>query len=67
MLALVGLPTLFPQLVEARAYAERMFRVIELSRLSEKEVQLNSLRSPLSLVEAALRCDCKVERDQVYL
>jgi len=33
MLALVGLPTLLPQLIEARAYAERMFRVIELSRL----------------------------------
>jgi hypothetical protein len=37
MLALVGLPTLFPKLVEARAYAERMFRVVELSRLDEDE------------------------------
>ena len=28
MLALAGLPTLFPKLVEARTCAERMFRVI---------------------------------------
>ena len=35
MLALTGLPTLFPKLVEARTYAERMFRVVFLSSLSE--------------------------------
>jgi hypothetical protein len=34
MLVLTGLPTLFPTLVEARAYTERMFRVITLGRLS---------------------------------
>jgi hypothetical protein len=33
MLALTGLPTLFPKLVEARTFAERMFRVIVLDRL----------------------------------
>lgn len=37
MLVLVGLPTLFPKLVEARTYAERMFRVIGLSQLSEPD------------------------------
>ena len=36
MLALVGLPTLFPKLVEARTYAERMFRVVMLDRLNEQ-------------------------------
>lgn len=35
MLALTGLPTLFPKLVEARTFAERMFRVVVLQRLSE--------------------------------
>jgi hypothetical protein len=35
MLVLAGLPTLFPKLVEARTYAERMFRVIFLDRLDE--------------------------------
>lgn len=35
MLALSGLPTLFPKLVETRTYAERMFRVVSLDRLDE--------------------------------
>lgn len=34
MLVLVGLPTLFPKLVEAREFAERMFRVVTLDRLN---------------------------------
>jgi len=34
LLALVGLPTLFPNLVESRTFAERMFRVEFLDRLS---------------------------------
>jgi hypothetical protein len=37
MLLLVGLPTLFPKLVEARTYAERMFRVVFLKQLNENE------------------------------
>ncbi len=37
MLALVGLPMLFPKLVEARTSAERMFHVITLDRLSDKD------------------------------
>jgi hypothetical protein len=36
MLALTGLPTLFPKLVEARTFAERMFRVILLDKLDAK-------------------------------
>ena len=36
MLALTGLPTLFPKLVEARTFAERMFRVIFLDKLDER-------------------------------
>lgn len=36
MLVLVGLPTLFPKLVEARTFAERMFRVVTLERLNER-------------------------------
>lgn len=37
MLVLAGLPTLFPKLVDARTYAERMFRVMTLTRLSDGE------------------------------
>jgi hypothetical protein len=34
MLALTGLPTLFPKLVEARTFSERMFRVVFLDKLN---------------------------------
>ena len=36
MLVLVGLPTLFPKLVDTRTFAERMFRVVMLDRLNEQ-------------------------------
>jgi hypothetical protein len=36
LLVMTGLPTLFPKLVEARTYAERMFKVIFLEKLDEK-------------------------------
>ena len=39
MLALSGLPTLFPKLVDARTYAERMFRVLFLNRLDPPDVR----------------------------
>ena len=39
MLALTGLPTLLPKLVEARTYAERMFHVISLGPLAEDETR----------------------------
>ncbi len=37
MLVLTGLPTLFPKLVEARTFAERMFRVVFLDKLGEED------------------------------
>jgi hypothetical protein len=37
MLVLAGLPTLFSKLVDARTYAERMFRVVTLTKLNEEE------------------------------
>ncbi len=37
MLAAAGLPTLFPKLVEARTFAERMFRVVFLESLNETD------------------------------
>jgi hypothetical protein len=47
MLALVGLPTLFPKLVEARTYAERMFRVLFLKKLNFSETR-EAIRNPIS-------------------
>ena len=37
MLVLTGLPTLFPKLVEARTFSERMFRVVFLNSLTPDE------------------------------
>lgn len=53
MLVLAGLPTLFPKLVDARTFAERMFRVVTLGRLSDAESRDAILRP----IEAA---DCPV-------
>jgi AAA ATPase domain len=50
MLALAGLPTLFPKLVDARTYAERMFRVMTLTRLSSGESREAVLR-PIEVAE----------------
>ncbi|MDX8390052.1 MAG: ATP-binding protein [Mariprofundaceae bacterium] len=55
MLTLTGLPTLFPKLVEVRTYAERMFHVIELKGLSNKEskeailVPITDSKCPITL------------------
>jgi hypothetical protein len=53
MLALVGLPTLFPKLVEARTFSERMFSVVFLSPLNEKETS-EAIRKPIE--DAAKNC-----------
>jgi hypothetical protein len=47
MLVLVGLPTLFPKLVEARTFAERMFRVVTLKPLSKPET-IEAVTKPIS-------------------
>ncbi|GMQ81751.1 MAG: ATP-binding protein [Rhodothermia bacterium] len=39
MLVFAGLPTLFPKLVEARTYSERMFRVLFLNRLEGSDIR----------------------------
>jgi len=61
MLVLVGLPTLFPKLVEARTFAERMFHVVFLDRLSDadsREAILRPIRDskcPLKLSDRSLQ------------
>lgn len=53
LLILTGLPTLFPNLVETRTYAERMFHILTLGRLNEKETKeaiskpIDSKKSPV--------------------
>lgn len=53
MLVLTGLPTLFPKLVEARTFAERMFRVVTLGKLNDDE----SREAILKPIEVA---DCPI-------
>jgi hypothetical protein len=50
LLVLTGLPTLFPKLVEARTYSERMFHVMFLS-------QLNNDESRKAIIEPTLKPD----------
>ena len=47
MLVMSGLPTLFPKLVEARTFAERMFHVEFLNRLNEKDSR-DAIQKPIS-------------------
>lgn len=54
MLALTGLPTLFPALVRARTSAERMFRVLFLERLNREESAEAILR-PLEGIDMPMR------------
>lgn len=55
MLVLTGLPTLFPKLVEARTFAERMFTVMFLNPLTEGETG-EAIRRPIEESE-----DCPVQ------
>ena len=52
LLLLTGLPTLFPKLVAARTYAERMFSIQEISRLtpeaSRKAIEVPLEKEPFS-------------------
>jgi hypothetical protein len=60
MLILAGLPTLFPKLVAARTYTERMFRVVFLKQLSDQESReaiiqpISDSKCPVSFSERAI-------------
>jgi hypothetical protein len=54
MLVLTGLPTLFPKLVEARTFAERMFRVVFLDHLARDETR-DAIRRPIADAGCPLR------------
>ncbi|HVE91940.1 MAG TPA: AAA family ATPase [Actinomycetota bacterium] len=54
MLVLTGLPTLFPKLVEARTFAERMFRVVLLGRLSDDESR-QAITKPIAEAQCPIR------------
>jgi len=72
MLVLSGLPTLYPKLVEARTYAERMFHVIMLERLGEQASReavakpIEKAKCPVSLVDASLSTIYKITQGYPY-
>ena len=59
MLVLAGLPTLFPKLVEARTFSERMFRSLLLQSLSEEDSREAILR-PIRDIDAVKLSDNSV-------
>jgi hypothetical protein len=72
MLVLTGLPTLFPKLVEARTFAERMFRVVFLDRLKEKDSRdaivkpIQDKKCPVRLTEDSIQLIVKVSGGYPY-
>ena len=54
MLLLSGLPTLFPGLVEARTFAERMFHVVTLDRLDLDSCR-DAMLKPIEVAECPVR------------
>lgn len=68
LLVLTGLPTLFPKLVDARTFAERMFRVIFLTKLDarhSREAIVKPIQGhPIQLTKASI--DFIVERSGGY-
>ena len=62
MLVLAGLPTLFPKLVDARTYSERMFRVMTLTKLSEGESR-EAILKPIEVAE----CPVNLTPDSVEI
>jgi len=54
LLIMTGLPTLFPELVEARTFAERMFRVVFLHRLTP-EASSEAILRPIQAAGSVVR------------
>lgn len=60
LLVFTGLPTLFPKLVEARTFTERMFHVVTLGRLNEVEcrqaitIPIEQKNCPVCFTEPAI-------------
>ena len=65
MLVLAGLPPLFPKLVEARTFAERMFRVIQLGNLSHEEAEDATLK-PLGEASDRIREFFQINIQGIY-
>ena len=58
MLLLTGLPTLYPKLVEARTFSERMFHVVFLDRLDDKSSR-EAILTPIKTAKSTVTFDEK--------
>jgi hypothetical protein len=56
ILVLTGLPTIFPKLVSARTYSERMFHTIFLDRLSDEDAR-EAIKVPIGRDDCPFRYD----------
>ena len=65
MLALAGLPTLFPKLVSSRTYAERMFRVMTLNNLSPDDAN-KAIMKPLNKESKLIQNDFNSLKKLIY-
>ncbi len=66
MLVLTGLPTLFPKLVEARTFAERMFHVIFIDRLS-KESSREALLKPIQDTNCPVKLSADIVKEMISI
>ncbi len=72
MLVLTGLPTLFPKLVEARTFAERMFRVVFLDRLDRQDSReailkpISAANCPVSFNDESVETICDTSDGYPY-
>jgi type II secretory pathway predicted ATPase ExeA len=72
MLALTGLPTLFPRLVEARTYSERMFHIITLKPLTKPDtreavtVPIKNSGCPFTLDDTSIETIWSITRGYPY-
>lgn len=58
MLVLTGLPTLFPKLVDARTFSERMFRVVFLQSLSDEDSR-EAILKPIEATRGAIKLSAR--------
>lgn len=65
ILVLAGLPTLFPNLVASRTYAERMFRVMTLANLNHDDSR-NAIEKPLSKESKSIQKIFRALGDTIY-
>jgi hypothetical protein len=72
MLVLTGLPTLFPKLVEARTFAERMFHVLTIDRLDQPDSRdavvkpLEKEQCPVRFTDESVQLVCRESSGYPY-